>query len=456
MTGLVEQLRSYGERLDASAEPAGAVGVIDGPLDIGHELPTPGPPRRGSQRPGRWVAALAAAAAVLIVAGLVVRDGDDHSVATDGAAEPGGDESDPSPPEVSVWSLVDLEGGESFAAVVRAGPGLVAVGAVDDAAAAWTSVDGRRWTRVPHDETVFGGEGRWEMADVTVGGPGLVAVGSQSVCRDVPVFDDQGRERLDEVGVPEPNTECTDQNAVVWTSADGTAWSRVAHDEAIFGGSDFPAMAGVTAGGPGLVAVGRSDGFGGLDVLVESETPVEGDAVVWISDDGLDWTRVPHDEAVFGGPHTQEMLDVTVGGPGFVAVGRDGAGDTWSNPGLGGMDPAIWTSVDGVTWRRVPGEANGLDRGTDRLLAVTAGGPGLVAVGYDGMRAAPVWTSSDGLSWTRVTHDNPTEMRGWWSDVGVGGPGLVALQHVADREVVVTSPDGLTWSPAPEIAISRP
>ena len=33
------------------------------------------------------------------------------------------------------------------------------------------------WSRVPHDEKVFGGEGSQTMASVTAGGPGLVAVG---------------------------------------------------------------------------------------------------------------------------------------------------------------------------------------------------------------------------------------------------------------------------------------
>jgi hypothetical protein len=69
------------------------------------------------------------------------------------------------------------------------------------------------------------------MMDVTAGGPGLVAVGHDQV----------------------PGG---DANAAVWTSTDGIAWSRVPHDEAVFGGGDGNAMLGVTAGGPGLVAVG--------------------------------------------------------------------------------------------------------------------------------------------------------------------------------------------------------
>ncbi len=44
-------------------------------------------------------------------------------------------------------------------------------------AAVWTSVDGITWSRVPHDETVFGGGAGYSMGTVTVGGPGLVATG---------------------------------------------------------------------------------------------------------------------------------------------------------------------------------------------------------------------------------------------------------------------------------------
>ena len=66
-------------------------------------------------------------------------------------------------------------------------------------------------------------------------------------------------------------------------------------------------MYSVTAGGPGLVAVG-TDGF---------------HAAVWTSPDGITWSRVPHDEAVFGGEGVPSIESVTAGGPGLVAVGSD-------------------------------------------------------------------------------------------------------------------------------------
>ena len=244
------------------------------------------------------------------------------------------------------------------------------------------------WNRVPDREVVFGGEGNQEMESVTIGGPGLVAVG------------------LDSSG--------GDWDAAVWTSVDGVSWSRVAHDEAVFGGVGDQAMESVTVGGPGLVAVGLD--FSGGDE----------DAAVWTSVDGLSWSRVAHDELVFGGVGDQEMESVTAGGPGLVAVGLDAPG--------GDVDAAVWTSVDGLSWMRVAhDEAIFGGSATQEMESVTAGGPGLVAVGLDafgGYVDAAVWTSVDGLSWMRVAHDEAIfggngaqEME----SVTAGGPGLVAV-----------------------------
>ena len=62
------------------------------------------------------------------------------------------------------------------------------------------------------------------------------------------------------------------------------------------------------------------------------------------------WMRVGHDEAVFGGPGNQSMYSVTAGGPGLVAVGSDES-DSWA-PGV--TDGAVWVSADGVIWSRIP------------------------------------------------------------------------------------------------------
>jgi hypothetical protein len=140
------------------------------------------------------------------------------------------------------------------------------------------------------------------------------------------------------------------QRAAVWTSPDGIAWSRIPHDDTLFEGA---IMSGATAGGPGLVAVGHS----------------EPNAAVWTSPDGITCSRVPHDGAVFGGDTDDDygvysMSSVTAGGPGLVAVGRDPFG------------AAVWTSGDGLTWFRVP-HTDEVFGGGDHLemRSVTVGGP---------------------------------------------------------------------------------
>lgn len=198
------------------------------------------------------------------------------------------------------------------------------------------------------------------MNSVTVGGPGLVAVGRDGTIGD---FD-----------------------AAVWTSVDGVTWSRVPHDETVFGGTGIQTMESVTAGGPGLVAVGTD----GSAYDEEGYLLEYGDAAVWTSSDGVTWSRVPHDDAIFGGKPVTRMGVVTVGGPGLVAVGAEG----WHEGGPGG-NGAIWTSVDGITWTRVPHDEATF--GGAGLSGLAAWGSGLIAVGGH-HRGAAVWIFNEGIS----------------------------------------------------------
>ncbi len=287
---------------------------------------------------------------------------------------------------------------QEMKSVIAGGPGFVAVGHLSQSddfadpgydAVVWSSVDGITWSRIPHDEAVFDGA---RMHRVTVGGPGLAAVGSSGI----------GGENGDVLDPGEFDKNFA-TDAVVWTSVDGITWSRIPHDEAVFGGSGSQTMSKVIAAGPGLVAVG-SDG-----------TDDDADAAVWTSVDGITWSRVPHDEAVFGGPSTQEMSSVAVGGPGLVAVGSDGLrGDDdegWSEEEEGNnVDAAVWTSVDGVTWFRVPHDGDVFGGDGDQYMAgVAAQGRRLVAVGTvgihgyrDGTAEFAVWMSTDGITWART------------------------------------------------------
>ena len=174
----------------------------------------------------------------------------------------------------------------------------------------------------------------------------------------------------------------------IWTSSDGFDWSPVPETNlgqlseaatttpgvVVVGGGRR--LSGLVAATPGVVVVGRQTAALGLGALV------------WFSPDGVTWSRVPHDDAVFG---SAWMNDVTYTDGRYWAVGATREPRT----------PAVWSSNDGVTWTRVEAEGEGFAEAD--MYLVTEGGPGLVAVGQ---RRAPVadsdilvWTSSDGAHW---------------------------------------------------------
>jgi hypothetical protein len=317
---------------------------------------------------------------------------------------------------------------EPMADVTTGGPGLVAVGydSQREAAAVWISEDGDTWERVSHDDEVLGGERAQLMRAVTTGGPGLVAVGTdgdaavwtsedgrswQRVDRGQESLGGEDRQDMHAVVEAGPGLVAVGRDrglgaAAVWVSADGLAWERVEHDEDVFGGDGPQVMTSVAAGGPGVVAVGDDRG-------------TDGDAAVWVSEDGLAWERIEHDEEVFGGGGAQFMTSVTNHGDALVAVGHD----------FGVGSPAVWVSADGIVWRRTVQDAEDLGGDPGLMNAVAEGGPGLVAVGQD-RGVAAVWVSREAEYWQRVpddrgvfSGDGPLAMRG----LTATGAGMVAV-----------------------------
>ena len=456
-TGLLQQLADYGVFHD---EEQGYIDVDD-VFVTGNAVPPSDTalhvaPRRSS-RFGVWVAIAAAALTVLLIGVipfLVNNDGTqpaDTVVATTLAesAPTTVTESTPttlgeSVPKPGTWSIVPTAEGGLGEGVIRSvavgGPGLVAVGstAYDHGdPALWTSVDGIAWTQVPLDEEAFGDGG---PMSVIAAGPGLVAVGEgvwtsvdgfdwDRVPDEEGIFEDAG---LTSVTVGGPGLVAVGvvaggefDNAAVWTSVDGIVWTRVPHDEATFGerspGVDLT-MSHVTVGGPGLVAVGMD--WSGPDA----------NAAVWTSVDGLNWTRVPHDEEVFGGSGHQAISGVTAAGPGLVAVG------TTRSP----QQAVVWTSVDGLTWTRVARDENGsLDGG--QMNRVVVADSGLVAVGWIGWIGGPnsvaaVWTSPNGIVWSRVAHDEEAIGNGLMWDLVNTDRGLMAVGSDGTNAVVWVGP----------------
>ena len=179
---------------------------------------------------------------------------------------------------------------------------------------------------------------------------------------------------------------------------------------------------------------------------------------------GLAWSRVPLARSVADGAR---MTDVTVGGPGFVAVGVD-RNDV----------PVAWTSLDGLTWERhelprsrefTQAIAGGWD--PDVLSGAIVAEHGGTLVVFDrgstpegfavpGFGARRLWTSPDGVDWTLVPSKeaglDPEPKGGMYGmtpgpllDVTAGATGFVAvgLSEFNGRTVpqIARSTDGLAW-----------
>lgn len=94
----------------------------------------------------------------------------------------------------------------SVAAVTGGPGGFVAAGQADSRAAVWFSADGQAWARVAEEMPAN------MMLNAAAGTSNAhVVVGADGVC-------------------PDPES-CPDQEAVIWTSADGRSWSRVPSDD---------------------------------------------------------------------------------------------------------------------------------------------------------------------------------------------------------------------------------
>lgn len=308
-------------------------------------------------------------------------------------------------------------------------------------AAVWYSVDGVAWNRVPHDEAVFGGDGHQRMNSVVALESGFLAVGSDGDKPGVPGSTFPG-DMQDLAFNTDSLDLLTESNAAVWRSDDGISWMRVPHVDAFSEADGGAVMSDVALGESGLVAVGlvygQTDPFatyrlgempdrGGGDPAEPSDVVIDVDAAVWRSVDGVSWSRVQAEDETFGGDTVrQTMTAVTAGGPGFVAVGQEGFDFL-------GFDE--WTPTSG-------NNTDGRDHVADNVAAV--------------------WTSPDGETWTRVANEpslahSGGEVTGWatMSDIASHEQGLVAVgrdlwvvegyPYPAGVNAVWLSADGLSW-----------
>ena len=405
----------------------------------------PRPPARAGAGPRFKVAAG-------IVAAILVLSGGAFFLLRDGGGEPAGSKA-PESPRTPPPGPVEFErvassafrgpGTQELTRISSGAPGLVAAG-LDDAdgdggdAAVWTSPDGAAWTRIPHDEAVFGGEGRQQVFGLT--DDGKLAVGFDAgdaavwqspdgltwnrVSDTTGVLGGAGEQNMNRVVEIDGtfvavgyDTSGGDGDAAVWTSVFGTDWTRVDPVEDVMGGPGEQRMRAV-GGYPDLLVAAGFDTSGGDE-----------DAAMWFSENQQDWERVAHDEAVFGGDGDQQIGAIAVSAEGvLVAVGFDS--------GRRGTDAAVWTSEDGRSWERVGTQALSAD-GAQELRFVIPHEGGFVAVGDDRDDAA-VWSSPDGREWLRERAS------------GFGGPGRQSARGavITGGEMFVagfTGTDGTIW-----------
>ncbi|WP_433229379.1 hypothetical protein [Actinomadura formosensis] len=142
---------------------------------------------------------------------------------------------------------------------------------------------------------------------------------------------------------------------------------------------------------------------GGKAVAVGSAA---GEAATWVSADGKTWNRARGVGAALSRPGPQRLLGVTAGAKGWLAVGFDQA-----RP----RRPLVVTSADGSSWQAAD-QSEVFKAGRHELVTYGAASApaGYVVVGEDGLSAA-TWFSPDLKTWMRGT--------------GVGNSGLKALPN---------------------------
>ena len=286
------------------------------------------------------------------------------------------------------------------------GSRLVAVGIMGGAlpdmtphgrAAVWVSDDdGASWTRVPDDESAFGGEGQHLMWSVIATDSGFVAAGNDLWTspdgwvwnRVGPMGQVRRIVRTDDGYVA---VGLISHSAAVWISADALSWTPVAVAAIPVAAPEevWSAAIDAVAGPDGVVAVGQAQ------TTTDSSTVNDSDGAVWVANEEGEWSRVQGDSDVFLSARHQEIRGVALAGDRLVAVGTQRPSrftTTDAHTPDVRFGPAVsWVSSDGGrTWVRVEAEALG-PRGADVSMTAVATLDGkVVAFGNDGADLA-VW-----------------------------------------------------------------
>ncbi len=241
----------------------------------------------------------------------------------------------------------------------------------------------------------------------------------------------------------EDDTEACPVYPTVWTSTDGTSWARSATDPAVF--TESGAMLDVVATEDGLVAAGN------VGEWLTEDTYVSRPAA-WFSVDSLDWSP----------PWTDDPIDSSdsLFLPGFVSLAAGPEGETvgvgMAEDSAGNIVAAVWLSLDGRSWERIDADSAifaGQNDGDVTMNDVAWTADGYIAVGSEDGTAVRVWLSPDGLNWSLADTADSFANIGTLSSVAAIGSGYVAAgphgwTDQTDPSITLwTSPDGAHWDP---------
>jgi hypothetical protein len=252
--------------------------------------------------------------------------------------------------------------------------GLVAMGShftcCGEAFVGWSSPDGLSWQQ-------FEDGGARDAEAVVAAGPGFVAARHDDIITSTDgvsweparVSSDRGDQYLS-VSAGGPGVVAVGSPSKAWFSSDGLTWEAATVPPT----KSSAEMSKVAAGADRLVATGWTEAKGNST-----------DLVIWVSSDGMSWHDVPIDGDVFSsGCRITGLVGARAG---FVATG-------WCGPVGDEGDYLVWRSDDGVNWSRVGGA---LDGRTPSYFGVSAS-----PAGFIGTNSRIVWTSTDGESWNQL------------------------------------------------------
>jgi hypothetical protein len=245
-------------------------------------------------------------------------------------------------PDGQAWEPVprpgDAFGGGVPTHVVAAGPGYVAVGwdiSVERGTrrAVWTSVDGRTWTRDPHQTGEFGAIEIVGMAASN----GIILVVAMETAGSVPIGlrSEDGfiweRSTVPDALLPGQGSVLSDtagfvafgavgDTTSVWASEDARSWTSAGQLAMSPSGSAENVVDRIVTSGPRLLAAGQPGSNVGFMVT---------------SDEGRRWLSVREAPGPGGSP---------------AVVGGNGAFLAYVNPRRPDAPVVAWTSIDGEVW----------------------------------------------------------------------------------------------------------